>query len=840
MPITITINDQTLTVEPGITVLEAARRNGIYIPTLCYAPKLPPFGGCRMCIVEIEKTLGFPTACTLPVADGMVVRTETPALQAQRRETFSLLLSEHPYTCLTCSNKCGCVEFQGTIRKAAVTTGCQYCPKNGQCEIQAIVDYLNLTEVPYPISYRGLPVEHDDPFFDRDMNLCIVCNRCVRACQDIRHAHILSLVQRGDQTIVGTAAGRSLLEAGCQFCGACVDVCPTGALFDKKSKWEGVPTAIIPSICPYCSVGCAVNTQVRDGRLLRAVGNDEGVTNDGEVCVRGRFGVVDIVHNVARLKTPLLKRGNRSVPVSWEMALDKVGQELAKYRGDQFAVIASATATNEELYLLQKFARTVMQSNNVALATTLPHSDSLISMLRLGGTSIRDIRQAATILVIGANPFESHPIVGLEIRHALSKGARLLTIDPRQTDMARQSTLWLRPRVGSDHVLLAGMMKVLSDADEVSLPASLASVRLDEVAAITGVSVDQITAAARLLTGEEPVMVIYGSGVTHQRQADETLKAIRWLASALATGIIGLPGEGNIVGAYDMGVHPALLPGYRPSGQPGRDCYAILEGIRQGEVKALYLAGDVPPWPELAGVPFLAVQAAIHNEITQQAHVVLPITTFAETDGTMTNLEGRVQRIRKAIEPVGQAQPGWLVVQNVANRLGATWNATSASDVLAEVGSVLPAYRGMTLDSLGTSGMVRRFEPAVAPSVEPLSLDGVQAITTADFPLLLIVERNCYHYGGVALTKHVKGLSELKQEKMLHVCSADAHALHIADGKQAKVTSAYGSDHWPVQIDNGLPKGTAFVSINPVVGSPIFPDLIPDEKVYAVRVEAET
>jgi formate dehydrogenase alpha subunit len=251
MTVSISINGIAVKARPGMTVLEAARANDIYIPTLCYASKLPAVGACRMCVVEIENMRGFPTACTVPVSDGMVVRTETEAVQNLRREILSLILSEHPYTCLVCEAKCGDY-MGGTIRKAAVTTGCQYCPANGQCELQDLVDYLGLEDVPYPITYRGLPVEKDDPFFDRDYNLCILCGRCVRACQEIRHSGVLAFVKRGSETIVGTAFGRSHLEADCQFCGACVDVCPTGALADKRAKWEGRPAAVVPSVCPYC------------------------------------------------------------------------------------------------------------------------------------------------------------------------------------------------------------------------------------------------------------------------------------------------------------------------------------------------------------------------------------------------------------------------------------------------------------------------------------------------------------------------------------------------------------------------------------------------------------
>jgi formate dehydrogenase alpha subunit len=466
MSVSLTINGIAIDAKPGMTVLEAARAYNIYVPTLCHAPKLSAVGACRMCVVQIENMRGFPTACTVPVSDGMVVQTETEGIQNLRREILSLILSEHPYTCLVCKTDCG-VFHGGTIRKAAVTTGCQYCPANGQCELQKLVDYLDLKEMPYPIAYRGLPVEQDDPFFDRDYNLCILCGRCVRTCQEVRHTGVLAFVNRGSQAIVGTAFGRSHLETDCQFCGACVDSCPTGALADKRGKWEGVPSAIISSVCPYCSVGCALDVQVKNGKVSRAVGQQDGSTNDGQLCVRGRFGVVDVVHSLRRLKAPLVRRDDRLVEVSWDEALNVVAQQLGQYQADEFALVASATATNETNYALQKFARAAMQSNNVALAAGFPAPDGgdglAKTLMTIDGPSIRDVRDAACIIAIGTNTFDSHPILGLEIRHALSKGAHLITIDTRQTRMARDADVWLQPRVGTDHVLLAGMIKTLME-----------------------------------------------------------------------------------------------------------------------------------------------------------------------------------------------------------------------------------------------------------------------------------------------------------------------------------------------------------------------------------------
>jgi predicted molibdopterin-dependent oxidoreductase YjgC len=874
MGVSLTINGVAVRAEAGMTVLKAARAHGIFIPTLCYHPKLSPFGGCRLCVVEIERMRGYPTACTVPVMDGMVVRTETEALQGLRREILSLLLSEHPYTCLTCEQRARCDAFQGTIRKAAVTTGCQYCPQNGQCEIQDLVKYLDLRDVPYPVAYRGLPPEQEDPFFDRDYNLCILCGRCVRVCQEVRHLGILAFTHRGSRAIVGTAFGRSHLEAGCEFCGSCVDVCPTGTLADKRGKWEGVPTATVPSVCPYCSVGCAVNVQVKHGKVIRTVGHPDGPANDGQLCVRGRFGVVDVVHHPARLKVPLVRRDRRLVGASWDEALEAVARGLGGRAGEEVAVIASAAATNEETYLLQKLARAVLGSNNVALPSGFPEDGDpggLLETLRtIHGPAIREVRDAQCLLAIGTNAWESHPILGLEIRHALSRGARLITVDTRRTELAARSHVWLQPQVGTDHVLLAGILGALRAG---ALPP--AGLELGRVEAVTGVDGAAITAAARLLAEHSPAVVLYGSGVTHYPTAMETITAIRALASLLGgAGIIGVTGEGNFVGAHDMGAHPALLPGYRPVADararaifeaawgvhldpaPGRTYAGILAGIREGRIKGLYVAGEIPPVPELAALEFLVVQDILPTESMRHAHVVLPVTTFAETDGTLTNLEGRVQRLRQAIPPVGGSRPGCTIVRDVAQRIlaaraaaaagdgaarpgagAAGWGYGSEAEVTAEIASLVPAYAAMDPAAPEVGGVLRRFPPAAAAGPAPFSRDGIPQFASAEFPFVLIAERNLFSYRGACLTEQVKGMNQIKGEEVLHLNPSDAGRMGIADGAVVRVVSPYGSAESVVHVSNGMRQGIAFTSINRVTGSPLFPGLVPATKACAVRIE---
>ena len=360
--ITLTINGQEVKATRGMTVLEAAQSAGIYIPTLCHYPDLEPYGGCRLCIVEIEKVRGLPTACTTPATDGMVVNTESPAIDNVRRTSLELLLTNHPCDCLECHRRERCGPFDICLRHVAVTDRCVLCPANGDCELQKVVDYMGVHELHVVKDPRRFPVDTSNPFFDIDRNRCILCARCVRACQEITAVGAIDMSYRGYAMKVATFGDTPLFDSICRSCGECMVRCPVGALTPKETFY---PEKEVKTICPYCGVGCQLYLGVKDEKIVGVRGDSEAPANHGLLCVKGRFGIAEFVNHPDRLTTPLIKRNGHFEEASWEEALALVANKLEDYKGEQVAVISSAKCTNEDNYVMQKFARAVLGTNNI-------------------------------------------------------------------------------------------------------------------------------------------------------------------------------------------------------------------------------------------------------------------------------------------------------------------------------------------------------------------------------------------------------------------------------------------------------------------------------------------
>jgi predicted molibdopterin-dependent oxidoreductase YjgC len=767
--LTMEIDHRPVSFPEGVTVHRAAELAGIDIPALCSHKDLSPFGGCRLCMVEIEGMRGFPLSCSTIAQEGMKVLTDTATLRELRRDILKLILSEHPSSCLVCGERTECRDFQTTIRKAGVSTGCRFCPNDNECELQDLVDKLGITDIDFPVYYHGYEAEHDDPFYDRDYNICILCGRCVRMCQEVRGSAVLAFTYRGPKVKIAPAFGRSHIAAGCEFCGACVDICPTGALADKASKWEGKPDGYVVSTCPFCALGCQLEIARKGGRLAKTRANLDPEVNDGQLCLRGRFCLPEATHHFSRAKKPMLQKGEYFREVGWDEAFEKVGGVLRQTAPEDFLMLVSPDLTNESLFAAQAFARKVVGSPNVDSTARfeLPGGAGLWSRLLVKPISIKAILKSDVILAAGLDSRFDFSVVGTKVRQALHAGAKLVTVDAVETNLARYADYWLRPEAGGEGTLLETIADILSGG----------KADVQGAAKATGVGPELIEEAASALKLGSDLTVIIGPRIFHDGPSASTIKALIGLSELPSANLIPLYFGANARGALEMGVFPDSGPGGTEPAVKGYGLAELAAGAKRPKV--IYLVGDVP-WTARPDCDFLIVQDIYLPPFPVDAF--LPASSFAEAGGTMVNVEGRVQEVVQVENPpegavTGFMRPDWRIFSDLARALGKEGSGyASTEEVRKDIHSAVP---GFPEKADRTPRVMRPFDTPVAASAPVAAGDG-------DF--LVIAKPRGYRHRGIDLSAKVGGLKELALEEGFRMNPDDMKQLGLEAGDRVRLS----------------------------------------------------
>ncbi|HEY2132944.1 MAG TPA: formate dehydrogenase subunit alpha [Acetobacteraceae bacterium] len=867
--VTLTIDGMSVAVPEGSSVMRAAMLAGVEVPKLCATDSLDAFGSCRLCLVEIEGRNGTPASCTTPVAPGMVVTTQSEKLKSLRRGVMELYISDHPLDCLTCA-------------------------ANGDCELQDMAGAVGLREVRYGFGGENHLVQEKDesnPYFTFDPAKCIVCSRCVRACDEVQGTFALTIAGRGFESKV-SPGGMDFLSSECVSCGACVQACPTATLIEKSVIEIGQPEHSVVTTCAYCGVGCSFKAEMRGNELVRMVPYKDGQANHGHSCVKGRFAWGYATHRERVLK-PML-RAKISDPwreVSWDEALGHVAREFARIQAahgvDSIGGITSSRCTNEETYLVQKLVRAGMGNNNVDTCARVCHSPTGYGLGTAFGTSagtqdFDSVAQADVIMVIGANPTDGHPVFGSRMKQRLREGARLIVVDPRRIDLVRtphvRADFHLPLQPGTNVAVLTAMAHVIvteglvdeafvrerCDWDELQgWAAFVADIRHspEEVEKICGVKAADLRGAARLYATGGNAAIYYGLGVTEHSQGSTTVMAIANLA--MATGNLGRPGVGvnplrgqnNVQGSCDMGSFPHEFSGYRHvsdgatresferlwgvrlQSEPGLRIPNMLDAAVEGTFLGLYIQGEdiVQSDPDtthvtagLAAMECVVVQDLFLNETADYAHVFLPGSTFLEKDGTFTNAERRINRVRKVM-PSRSGMADWEITQALARAMGLAWNYAHPSEIMDEIAMMTPTFRGVSYETLDQYGSVQWPCNEQAPAGTPVMhidhfVRGRGRFMITDyvpteersgprFPLLLTTGRILSQYNVGAQTRRTANVV-WHEEDVLEIHPHDAEQRGVHEGAWVRVQSRAGETSLRARVTDRVAPGVVYTTFH--------------------------
>ncbi|MEY4691210.1 MAG: hypothetical protein RIT19_1535 [Verrucomicrobiota bacterium] len=867
--ITLQIDGMPVTVPAGTSVMRAAFDAGVRVPKLCATDHLEAFGSCRLCLVEIEGRRGFPASCTTPVEAGMKVTTQSDKLARLRRNTMELYISDHPLDCLTCS-------------------------ANGNCELQDMAGVVGLRDVRYGTEGENHLVGTKDtsnPYFSFDPTKCIVCSRCVRACEEVQGTFALTVEGRGFQSKIAPGP-TDFLDSECVSCGACVQACPTATLMEKSIAELGQPDHAVVTTCAYCGVGCSFRAEMKGSQVVRMVPNKNGQANHGHSCVKGRFAWGYATHP-DRIKHPMI-RAKITDPwrvVSWDEAIGHAASEFRriqeKHGRGSIGGITSSRCTNEETYLVQKLVRAAFGNNNVDTCARVCHSPTGYGLKTTLGESagtqnFDSVDSSDVVMVIGANPTDAHPVFASRMKRRLRQGARLIVVDPRRIDLVRQphieADFHLALRPGTNVAVLNAMAHVivsegLSKDDYVRQRCDLPEFEKwrrfilqdknspDAVEEATGVPAERIRGAARLYATGGNAAIYYGLGVTEHSQGSTTVMAIANLA--MLTGNVGRPGVGvnplrgqnNVQGSCDMGSFPHELPGYRHVSDPTvRELFSTTWGVPidhepglripnmfdaaiDGSFKGLYVQGEdiAQSDPDtrhvahaLESLECLVVQDIFLNETAKFAHVLLPGSSFLEKDGTFTNAERRISRVRKVMPPLA-GYADWQVTVELAKALGYPMHYGHPSQIMDEIAALTPTFAGVSYERLERLGSIQWPCNANAPEGTPvMHVDAfvrgrgrfvvteyvpTPERTSRKFPLILTTGRILSQYNVGAQTRRTHNGAWHDADR-LDIHPHDAENRGIRDGDWVAIRSRAGETALRARITERMQPGIVYTTFH--------------------------
>ena len=868
--VTLTIDGREVTVPEGTSVMRAAALSEIKIPKLCATEQLEAFGSCRLCLVQIEGMKGLPASCTTPVAQGMKVRTQNKQLADVRRGVMELYISDHPLDCLT-------------------------CPANGHCELQDMAGVVGLREVRY--GYAGAnhldaPKDTSNPYFTFDASKCIVCSRCVRACDEQQGTFALTIQARGFDSKVAASQDVSFMDSECVSCGACVQACPTATLSEKSLIDKGQAEHSVITTCAYCGVGCSFRAEMQGEEVVRMVPNKDGHANHGHSCVKGRFAIGYATH-ADRIMKPMIRK-NISDPwreVSWEEAIGYAASELkriqAKYGRDSIGAITSSRCSNEETYLVQKLVRAGFGNNNVDTCARVCHSPTGYGLKNTIGESagtqnFDSVMKADVIFVIGANPTDGHPVFASQMKRRLRQGARLIIADPRTIDLVRtphiQADHHLKLRPGTNVALINSLAHVVvteglvkedfvrerCEAESfakwrtfVALPKNSPEAMQE----VTGVPASTVREAARLYATAGNGAIYYGLGVTEHSQGSTMVMGIANLA--MATGNVGregvginpLRGQNNVQGSCDMGSFPHEFPGYRHVSddsvresfedawgvsllnEPGLRIPNMFEAALDGVFKGLYIEGEDIAQSDpntqhvtsaLTSMECIIVQDLFLNESAKFAHVFLPGSSFLEKDGTFTNAERRISRVRKVMQPKG-GYADWEITQLLSNAVGYPMNYAHPSEIMDEIARLTPTFTGVSFDRIDELGSIQWPCNAAHPDGTPTMHVGefvrgkgkfliTEYVPTSEkvnakYPLILTTGRILSQYNVGVQTRRTEN-NQWHDEDRLEIHPHDAEERGIAEGDWVGIASRAGDTVLRARVTERVQPGVVYTTFH--------------------------